>query len=41
LFDLVERHRDRVDLDAIMPTVRWSETANELPRTSASALAKT
>jgi UDP-sulfoquinovose synthase len=40
LFDVVERYRDRVDLAAIMPTVRWAETANELPRT-ASALAQT
>ncbi len=38
LFDVVERHRDRVDLSAIMPTVRWSDTANELPQTSAPAL---
>jgi UDP-sulfoquinovose synthase len=40
LFDVVERHRDRVDLAAIMPTVRWRETASELPKTS-SALAGT
>jgi UDP-sulfoquinovose synthase len=40
LFDVVERHKDRVDQAAIMPTVRWAETANELPRT-ASALAGT
>jgi UDP-sulfoquinovose synthase len=40
LFDVVERHRDRVDLAAIMPTVKWSETANELPST-AHELAKT
>jgi UDP-sulfoquinovose synthase len=40
LFDVVERYRDRVDLAAIMPTVKWSETTNELPRT-ASALAQT
>jgi UDP-sulfoquinovose synthase len=40
LFDVVERHKDRVDLAAIMPTVRWRETASELPRT-ASALAQT
>jgi len=38
LFDVVERHRDRVDLAAIMPTVRWRETTSELPRTD-SALA--
>jgi len=31
LFDVVDRHRDRVDLASIMPTVRWSETSNELP----------
>ncbi len=30
LFDVVERHKDRVDLAAIMPTVNWRETANEL-----------
>jgi UDP-sulfoquinovose synthase len=40
LFDVVERHKDRVDTAAIMPTVRWRETASELPKT-ASALAKT
>jgi UDP-sulfoquinovose synthase len=40
LFDVVERHRDRVDMAAIMPTVRWAQTANQLPQT-ASALAKT
>jgi UDP-sulfoquinovose synthase len=33
LFDVVERHRDRVDVAAIMPTVKWAETASELPRT--------
>ncbi len=33
MFDVVERHRDRVDLNAIMPTVRWRETTSELPRT--------
>jgi UDP-sulfoquinovose synthase len=40
LFDVVERHKDRVDMTAIMPTVRWRETASELPRT-ATELAKT
>ena len=30
LFDVVERHKDRVDLPAIMPTVRWRETASEV-----------
>src|SRR5207237_1579647 len=30
LFEVVERHKDRVDLAAIMPTVNWRETANEL-----------
>ncbi|MBV9466974.1 MAG: hypothetical protein JO169_12775, partial [Solirubrobacterales bacterium] len=34
LFEVVERHKERVDLAAIMPTVRWSETASELPRTA-------
>jgi UDP-sulfoquinovose synthase len=38
LFDVVERHRDRIDLAAIMPTVSWRETSNQLP-TTASALA--
>jgi UDP-sulfoquinovose synthase len=41
LFDVVERYRDRVDTAAIMPTVRWADTTNELPRTSANALAGT
>jgi UDP-sulfoquinovose synthase len=40
LFDVVEQHKDRVDLAAIMPTVKWSETASELPRTG-TALAQT
>jgi len=40
LFDVVERHKDRVDVAAIMRTVRWRETASELPKTS-SALAGT
>jgi UDP-sulfoquinovose synthase len=30
LFDVVDRHKDRVDLAAVMPTVRWSETSNEV-----------
>jgi UDP-sulfoquinovose synthase len=34
LFDVVERHKDRVDLNAIMPTVRWRDTTSELPRTA-------
>jgi UDP-sulfoquinovose synthase len=32
LFEVVERHKERVDLTAIMPTVRWRETTSELPR---------
>ena len=32
LFEVVERHRDRVDLAAIMPTVSWRATTSELPR---------
>jgi UDP-sulfoquinovose synthase len=40
LFDVVERHRDRVDQAALMPTVKWAETTSELPRT-ARELAKT
>jgi UDP-sulfoquinovose synthase len=34
LFEVVERHKERVDLAAIMPTVRWTETSSELPRTA-------
>ncbi len=34
LFDVVERYRDRVDLAAVRPTVKWAETSSELPRTS-------
>jgi UDP-sulfoquinovose synthase len=34
LFDVVERYRDRVDLAAIRPTVKWAQTTSELPRTS-------
>ncbi len=40
LFDVVEQHRDRVDLAAIQATVKWAATSSELPRT-ASALAQT
>ena len=39
LFDVVERHRHRVDLEAIRPTVRWRQTSNELPN-PAGTLAK-
>jgi UDP-sulfoquinovose synthase len=35
LFDVVQSNRDRVDQAALMPTVRWAETASELPKTSA------
>lgn len=31
LFGIVERHRDRVDLAAMAPTVRWRSTASTLP----------
>ncbi len=41
LFEVVERHKDRVDLAAIMPTVSWRATTSELPQTSTSALAQT
>jgi UDP-sulfoquinovose synthase len=34
LFDVVERYRDRVDVAAIRPTVKWAATSSELPRTS-------
>ena len=30
LFEVVERHKDRVELSAIMPTVRWRETTNDV-----------
>ncbi len=40
LFDVVEQHKDRVDVAALMPTVRWADTSSELPRTG-SALAQT
>jgi UDP-sulfoquinovose synthase len=40
MFEVVDRHKDRVDLQAILPTVRWRDTASELPQT-ASALAQT
>ena len=38
LFDVVERYRARVDMAAIMPTVRWADTTSALPQTG-SALA--
>jgi UDP-sulfoquinovose synthase len=40
MFDVVERHRDRVDMAAVRATVKWAETTSELPRTS-SELAST
>jgi UDP-sulfoquinovose synthase len=40
LYDVVEQYRARVDLAAMRPTVRWAQTANELPRTGG-ALAAT
>jgi UDP-sulfoquinovose synthase len=40
LFAVVERHRDRVDVGAIMPTVKWRTTSSELPK-PAGALAET
>ena len=39
LFDVVERYKDRVDMAAVRPTVKWAETSSELPRT-ASELAR-
>ncbi|MGZ4323172.1 MAG: NAD-dependent epimerase/dehydratase family protein [Solirubrobacteraceae bacterium] len=30
LFDVVERHKDRVDVAAIRPTVRWRDTSSKL-----------
>src|SRR6201993_1184018 len=41
LFEVVERHKDRVALAAIMPTVSWRATTSELPQTSTGALAQT
>jgi UDP-sulfoquinovose synthase len=34
MFDVVERYKDRVDLAAMMPTVRWAATSSELPKTA-------
>jgi hypothetical protein len=31
---VVERHKDRVDTSAIMPTVDWRATASQLPPTA-------
>lgn len=31
LFEVAERHKDRVDVASIRPTVRWRETSSELP----------
>jgi UDP-sulfoquinovose synthase len=39
LFDVVERHKDRVDVAAIRPTVRWRDTSSKLHDPSG-ALAK-
>jgi len=35
LFDVVERHRDRVAPPALMPTVSWRETTSALPGATA------
>jgi UDP-sulfoquinovose synthase len=35
LFEVVERYKDRVDMDAILPTVDWRSTSNSLPKTAA------
>ncbi len=40
LFDVVERYRERVDMAAIRPTVRWAQTSSQLPRTSELAQTK-
>jgi UDP-sulfoquinovose synthase len=40
LFDVVERYRERVDMAAIRPTIKWAETSSELPRTSELAQTK-
>ncbi len=34
LFDVVERYRERVDMAAVRPTIKWAQTSSELPRTS-------
>ena len=34
MFDVVERHKDRVDVSAMMPTVDWRATASQLPATA-------
>ena len=35
MLELVERHRDRVDLNAIAPTVQWRSSASTLKTTGA------
>ena len=30
MFDVVEKYKDRVDMSAILPTVRWADTHSEL-----------
>jgi hypothetical protein len=37
MLELVERHRDRVDSDAIAPTVQWRLSASTLKTGDASA----
>lgn len=39
MFDVVERYKDRADEAAIRATVKWAQTASELPETSALASA--
>jgi UDP-sulfoquinovose synthase len=32
MFDIIERHRDRVDVELLQPTVRWRDAHNSAPR---------
>ena len=41
LFDVVERHKDRVDLAAIMPTVNWRDHEQRAAPDVQGALAQT
>ena len=35
MLELIERHKDRVDVDAIAPTVQWRSSASTLKTANA------
>jgi hypothetical protein len=37
MLDLIERHKDRVDVEAVAPTVQWRSRASKLKTANASS----